>query len=61
MEKDNDLIKKPMKVDYATWTAFFKRREILEQTSLLDNVYFIYTTESNLCYQAILEGNEHIY
>ena len=60
-EKDNDLIKKPFRVDYAAGTAFFIRRDILKKIGLLDDIYFMYCDESDLCYRATLKGYGNIY
>jgi hypothetical protein len=58
---DENITIKPIKIDYAIGTAFFVRREVLNKIGLLDNIYFSYCEESDLCYRAKLKGFDQIY
>ncbi len=61
MKKDEDSLKKPFKIDFAVGCALFIRMEILKKIGLLDNVYFMYGEDSDLCYRATLKGYMNIY
>lgn len=62
MEIDNDFIKnKPFKIDFAAGTALFVRKNILQKIGLLDEIYFMYCEESDLCYRANIMGYKNIY
>lgn len=58
---DFDLENKPFKIDYAIGTALFVRREILKKIGLLDNIFFMYCEESDLCFRAMKQGYKNIY
>ncbi|MHA1285315.1 MAG: glycosyltransferase family 2 protein [Promethearchaeota archaeon] len=61
LKQDIDTTSQPMKIDYATGCALFIRRNILQKIGLLDNIYFMYCEDSDLCYRAYLEGYRNIY
>jgi hypothetical protein len=57
---ENDMIR-PIRIDYAIGTALFVRREVLNEIGLLDNIYYMYCEESDLCYRAKLKGFDQVY
>lgn len=61
LEKIENIDKKNLKIDYAVGCALFIRRRILRDIGLLDDIYFMYCEESDLCYRAKLKGYRNIY
>ena len=61
MEKDDNKLSKPIKIDYAVGCSLFIRRYILDDIGLLDNNFFMYCEESDLCYRATQKGYNNIY
>jgi len=61
MKRDSELIKKPIKIDFAAGTALFIRKNIIQKIGLLDEIYFMYCEESDLCYRANKMGYNNIY
>jgi len=58
---DNGILKKPFKIDYAIGCALFIRRSILKKIGLLEDIYFMYGDDSDLCYRATLKGYKNIF
>lgn len=56
LKKDKNLHKKPFRIDYAVGCALFIRREVLKKIGLLDNIFFMYGGEADLCYRATRLG-----
>ena len=61
LKNEKDVLKRPFKIDYAIGCALFIRREIFKEIGMLDNDYFCYCEESDLCYRASLKGYKNIY
>lgn len=56
LERNNDQIQKPFRIDYAVGCAIFIRRKILMNIGLLDRIFFMYGGDSDLCYRATQRG-----
>ncbi|KKN01869.1 hypothetical protein LCGC14_1123410 [marine sediment metagenome] len=56
LKEDKKLHSKPLKIDYATGCALFIRRNVLNKIGLMDNSYFMYVEDADLCYRAKKQG-----
>jgi len=61
MKNEKDVLKKPFRIDYSQGCAFFIRRDIIKEIGMLDNDFFCYCEECDLCYRANLKGYNNIY
>jgi hypothetical protein len=56
LKEDKNLYKKPLKIDFASGCALFIRRNVLNKIGLMDNSYFMYVEDADLCYRAKQQG-----
>lgn len=55
-KRDLSNLNKHHKIDYATGCALFIKRDVLNRVGLLDDTYFMYVEDVDLCYRAESQG-----
>ncbi|MHA1679841.1 MAG: glycosyltransferase family 2 protein [Promethearchaeota archaeon] len=60
-EGKKENLNKCYKIDFAYGCAFFIRRDVLSKVGLLDNIFFMYNEEADLCLRARRSGFSNIY